>query len=163
MNLNSEHNYKAYFQSLATSHQDVGYFRFGDEKDKHVNQRSGAQAGILLWLDYYQPIQLAGEQDNFLGVVIADLTVMQASSDKKDDLVQQQAKYLACEEIIQQILARVAYDYQQDTLENTPLWQRARFGRMTDQSYGGTMYVGCTCELPFHVPLKMEYNPAKWT
>ena len=163
MNLNSEDNYKSYFESLATSHVDVAYFRFGDEKDKSVEQRSGMQGGLMLWLDYYPPIQLAGQADNFLGEIVADFTVMQAVSDKKESREEQQVKYLACEEIMQQLLARIACDYQNDVLTNLPIYNRSRFGRIVDTQYGATTYTGCTAELPFYVPLKMEYDPTKWT
>ncbi len=162
MNLNSEDNYKAYFEAIATRHIDINYFRFGDDKDKQVDQRSGARSGIVLWLDYYPPVQLAGEQDNFLGTIIADITIMQAMSDKADSLATRQAKYLACEDIMQQLFAKIALDYQEDTLENQPLWTRSRFGRMTDFTFGATLYAGCTGEITFNVPLKMEHNPTKW-
>lgn len=167
MDFRDEQSYKNYFESLAISHVDIAEFTFGDAKVFSNVQKSAKEsnAGFVLWLDYYQPIQGAGSHDNHVGRLTAEWVIMKPASSKQLTNEGKQAIALECEEVAQQVFAKIMHDYQTyegEEMPNEPDWVTMRFGRMESHTFGSTSYEGTACELTFSIPLKTELNLAKW-
>jgi len=163
MNFNTEAAYKAYFEAIATSHNDIDAFMFGDEYVITTGQPSNMSEGVTMWLDYYRPITIAGSTENCNGNNNTDSTTMQPTSDRKETTSEQQAVYKSCEDIVQQIFAKIAMDFQTEVLDNEAQWSAGQFGRMQESMFAGTMYRGAAAELAFHYALNMEYDNTKWS
>lgn len=162
--MTDEQAYKAYFQGLATSHADIDNFLFGDEEEMVRVQRSGSEAtGICLWLDYHQPIRGAGSHDNAVGRLTAEWVVMQPAHKNNFTTAELQIKLKECEDIVQQMFAKIMYDYQTDVIAQEPDWLSMQFGRMQQHTFAGTSYEGIAAQIDFIVNVNTEFNQAKWT
>ncbi len=167
MDFRDEDSYKLYFKALATSHVDIAEFTFGDTNEFSKVQKSAKQTndGFVMWLDYYEPIQGVGSHDNHLGKLKAEWAIIKPASSRNLTKEEKQAIALECEEVAQQIYAKIMHDYQTyegEEMPNEPDWVTMRFGRMETHTFGSTTYEGTACELAFNIPLKTELNLAKW-
>lgn len=164
INFSDEEAYKSYFQALATSHVDIDFFFFGDE-DNHIDvqrTKGTSEDGITMWLDHYPPIQ-AGERDSNTGTIKAEFTIMKNGSRNNNDEADLQAIRKECEDITQQVLAKIMKDHN-DAIgpSNEPLIESAVFGPMQSHVISGNRYEGTLCQVDFTVPLKFDYDETKW-
>lgn len=162
--MQTEQEYKTFFEALATSHADIDSFVFGDDTTFTSVQRSTAASGIVLWLDYYNPIQGTGGNDSFKGRLTAEFNIMQPAGGRQQTDAQLQTILNTCQQVAQQVVAKIMYDYNQATgpVTATPDYNTFKHGRSIPKTWGATSYEGIAAQLDFIVPLDMNYNPAKW-
>lgn len=161
MNFSDEQAFKAYFEALATSHMDIDQFIFGtvDEASKQVKNITGT----ILWLDHYRPIRAAGQKDTHAGKLTAEFTVMQPGSERTLTTEALDALLKACEDIVQQVFAKILYDHDQTIGPGAhPDYPSLQFGRMEGSLLAGTEFEGTAAQIDFFIPLKLDYNPDKW-
>lgn len=167
MNIQTEAAYKAYFESLATSHVSIDFFLFGDENEfVQVARKGVASDNFTLWLDYYPIATTVGEYDTNMASIKAEFVVMKPASPtktKRDDL---QVILKQCEDIVKQIFAKIEYDYQQSSdVSDIPIYDSIEFGRMEPVNKGksATRYEGIAAKIDFHFPIDLNYDNTKWS
>lgn len=167
MNVQDEAAYKAYFESLATSHNDITFFFFGDDETAiKVSRSEKNTSNFALWLDYYPPITSAGEYDTNMGTMKAEFAIIKPASSRNITREQLQAITKECEDIMQQFIARILYDYSQATdPSDVPLYSTIQFGRMepATKGKGATQYEGVLGSIDFLIPLKLDFDQTKWS
>ena len=147
--------YENYFRALATQHKEIDGFLYGDE-DVQLNA-TRAWKGIKLWLEEPNRARPVGPNtDNLLKDKRCSLWV--GGSPPSSKYADVQAYYNKCEKIVEDIIARVLRDRQNQDLVS----------EITSYEYGMARYtlstelVGCRWDFSYLDPTGYPYKEENW-
>lgn len=147
--------YRTYFQGIATAHVEIDGFLYGDMDVQHNEIRTWK--GTKLWLEEPNRIKPIGPNiDNLLKEKRCSLWIGGVPPSAKYSDVH--AYYLACEKIVEDIIARVLRDRQNQDLVTEV--QSYEYGR-ADYNLSTEM-VGCRWDFSYMDPTGYAYNTLKW-
>lgn len=160
--------YRAYFQGIATSHEDIDGFKWGS-KNVIINDSRSDLAARFLWASPYDNARYGDKaSDNVMKYKVARVAYMiTPDSEKFED---EDEGFDFCEDVIEQIMAKVLKDKagQMVMVDEEEEWQMIatdisswKTGPVT-KKIGSTKYIGWELEITFMDNTNLAYDASKW-
>lgn len=157
-------SFKAYFESIALSHVDIGGFKWGDADVVRNDNRSNITPSFLLSGPYDNVRYAAAHNDNTLKIKQAVVQYLKARDSEK--FSDEQADLEFCEGVIEQIIAKIDRD-KRGSLVGAE-WEMivANISSITtgpiEKTIGSTRYIGWEMKIDILENTHLAYDANKW-
>lgn len=164
LKLNNLASFKAYFSAIATSHVDIGGFRWGDADVIRNDNRTGMPSSFL-WAQRYDNVRYAAvHNDNKQKTKQARVAYMKVRESEK--FADEDADFEFCEGVIEQIIAKMDVDKRGAMVNGSwemivPSISSITTGPV-EKTIGSTRYIGWELRADISENTNLAYNASKW-
>jgi hypothetical protein len=157
-------SFKAYFESIALSHVDIGGFIWGDSDVIRNNNRSNVPSSILITGPYDNVRYAAPHNDSKVKIKQATIIYMKPRTSEK--FADQHADLEFCEGVIEQIIAKLDLDKRGNLVNGA--WEMivANIASITtgpvEKTIGSTRYIGWEMKIDIMENTNLAYDASKW-
>lgn len=164
LKLNNLASFKAYFESIALSHVDIGSWKWGNVDVLRNDNRSELPSRFL-WGQYYDNVRYtAVHNDNKLKIKQVRVAFMKVRESEK--FSDEDADFEFCEAVIEQIIAKLDIDKQGKLVDGE--WEMivANIASITtgpvEKTIGSTRYIGWELRIDISENTNLAYDASKW-
>lgn len=158
-------SYRTYFNNIATQHVGIDGFKWGS-KDVLANDNRSDMPAKFLWALPYEIARYGDNgSDNVIKYKLARVSYLEVRNSEL--FADEDEQYDACEEVIEEILARVYRDKR--GYDDAGVWKMVatqfaswRISPVV-HTFGSTVYVGWELQLEFMDNTNLAFNTEKWS
>lgn len=155
---------KAYFADIASKHNDIHDFKWGDKDVARNDNRSDLQDGFL-WAERYDKVRYSDlGSDNVNKLKPARISYLKTADSEL--FADQDAGFDFCESVIEDIIARILRDKRGSQVDGQWQMLASRISSITtgpvEVKLGSTRYLGWEMMIEFFDNTNLVYNASKW-